>query len=283
MRISLVINPRSGSIDGAGPIVERLGADGADVASFAPGEHASAVLERPDRLVVAGGDGTIGACALEAAEAGIPLAVVPAGTANDFARALGIPLDIDAAITLARDPEARTTPVEVALAGSSRPFVNVASAGLAVRAAREAAGLKARMGPVAYLVGALRAGLGARAVPVSVVADGERWFSGEAWQVVVSGTGRFGGGSAVGETDPDDGRLDITVVPAGPRLALARRAFGLRRGTLGEQDDVPHRRAREVHVDLDGGDGGFNVDGELVDDRVLDFAVSPTRVKVVVP
>ena len=54
-----------------------------------------------DRIVVAGGDGTIGPVAELAGRLDVPLAVIPTGTANDFARANGIPLDVEAAARLA--------------------------------------------------------------------------------------------------------------------------------------------------------------------------------------
>jgi diacylglycerol kinase family enzyme len=46
-----------------------------------------------------------------------------------------------------------------------------------------------------------------------------------------------------GATRPDDRLLDVAVVPAGSRLGLARRAFGMRTGRLTEQDGVAHERA----------------------------------------
>ena len=286
MRVALIINPGSGSIDDPQDVVALLRDAGADeVTTFALGEEAAAAGSGADRLLVAGGDGTIAPIALAAADAGVPLGVLPAGTANDFARALGLPLDLTSAARVALEEPATSRPVEVCVTADGRPFVNAANAGLAVRAAREASGLKAILGPLAYGVGALRAGLRAPAIPFEVTLDGESFFSGPAWQVIVSGTGHFGGGSAVGDTDPDDGLLDVTVVPAGARIALVRRAFGLRRGTLDHQDAVPHARGRVARVrmaaDADG--RGFNVDGELVKVAALEAHVHSRRCEVLVP
>jgi diacylglycerol kinase (ATP) len=283
MDIALVLNPRSGSIGDPADVVALLERHGATVERFDIDEHARCADGRPDRIVVAGGDGTLGCCARVAADAGIPLAILPTGTANDFARALGLPLDHEEAARLAVDPASSTEPVEILVADDDRAFVNVASAGLGVVAAREAAGMKKRLGPLAYGVGALHAALTARAIAVTVSLDGDEWWTGRAWQVLVCGTGRFGGGSAVGDTELDDGLIDVAVVPAGPRLALARRGFGMRRGTLNAQDAVPHERARAVTVAITDGVTGFNVDGELVDTRSLAVAVHPRRVDVVRP
>jgi diacylglycerol kinase family enzyme len=62
--------------------------------------------------------------------------------------------------------------------------------------------------------------------------------------------------------DPHDGELDVTVLPAGSRLALARRAWGLRRGTVEQQEPVEHHRGTLVEAQLPPG-AELNVDGEI--------------------
>ncbi len=161
-----------------------------------------------------------------------------------------------------------------------RPFVNSASAGLAVAAARSAERWKRALGPLAYAVGAVVAGLRTQALTCEVTADGERLFEGDAWQVVVAGTGAFGTSASVGSTEPADGLLDLVVLEAGSRWALVRRAYGLQRGTIRAQDGVHHRRASKV--DFAGG-GGFNVDGEIVAPQDgASFSVEPGGVRLVV-
>src|SRR3954447_18946385 len=106
MRLALVTNIASGRRNRAADVADVLRAAGADVSvhAFEPGA-ADAVAraadapaaERPDRRAVAGGDGSIGPVAARAAAAGLPLAIVPTGTANDFARFIDLPLDVEAA------------------------------------------------------------------------------------------------------------------------------------------------------------------------------------------
>ena len=84
--VALVANERAGSNEAA-RCAERLRAFGADVLRFGIDEIDDAAASGADRLVVAGGDGSIAPAAAAAGRAGIPLAVVPAGTANDFAQA----------------------------------------------------------------------------------------------------------------------------------------------------------------------------------------------------
>ena len=115
----------------------------------------------------------------------------------------------------------------------------------------------------------------------AVRADGTEVFAGEAWQAIVAVTGAFGGGSEIGAADPDDGVLDVTVLPAGSRLGLARRAWGLRRGTIAEQRDVCHARGHVIEVDLPPGTE-FNVDGELLDDGMQRITVEHDAFELVV-
>jgi diacylglycerol kinase family enzyme len=247
VRIELMTNPASGS-----------GTDGDDVAARLRAAGAEIVEDGAERVVVSGGDGTIVAGAERAAALGVPLAVLPAGTANDFARANGIPLDLDAAARLAVTGM-RTSPHDLGRI-DGRGFLTVAAAGLAPAAARRAAPLKRALGPLAYPVGGLLAGLREAPIPVSVPPH----FEGRAWQVIVAITGGFGGGAGIDAADPADGRLDLVVLPAGRRAALLRHALHMRRGTLAEAPGAIHARARELPLDVPAGTP-FNIDGEVVE------------------
>ena len=274
--LALLENPRSGSGD-CGEVERLLRERGAEVRAFGFDQVASAVDARPERLVVAGGDGSIGPVARAAAATGLALAVVPVGTANDFARALGLPDDLAAACQIAAGGT-RTRALELALM-DDRPFVNVASIGLSPEAARRAHDWKSRLGPLAYALGALRAGLSAHPVRCRLLCDGEFAFEGKAWQVTVAATGAFGAGSRV-EADPHDGLLDAVAVEAGSRLRLARRAHGMRRGTLESQRGVHSFRGGNIDLVLEASTG-FNVDGEVIEAGSTSFRIDPRRFRVV--
>jgi diacylglycerol kinase (ATP) len=294
VRLALIANPRSGSAPAPEALVARLAAGGADVA-YVPIEQiadrdagdlqhgALAALRapgEPERLVVAGGDGSIGPAALCAAHLDVALAVIPVGTANDFARAKELPLDdLEAACALARDPGARTQRAELGMAGA-RPFVNAAAAGLSVAAAHAARPHKSRLGPLAYAAGALKAGVTATPLSCAVACDGDRCFDGRAWQVVVGVTGAFGAGGGMGVASDRDAMLDVAVVPAGSRAGLVRRAFGMRTGRLTGQSDVVHRRAATIDVEV-AGHPTFNVDGETCLCEPARFTLHPGGFAVV--
>jgi diacylglycerol kinase family enzyme len=290
LHVGLVTNAAAGRGTDGDHVAALLRAAGARVSvhAFAPGSAedaveraaAAAAEERPDRLAIAGGDGSIGPVAAHACAADLPLAVIPTGTGNDFARALGLPLAVDAACTVAAT-ETRERPVDLLRAGE-RPYLGAASAGLSVIAAHGARPLKRRLGPLAYGVGAIRAGLTAKPLRVRASADGEAVFDGDAWQVIVAGTGAFGGGSQLDVADPSDRRVDVVVLEAGPRVALIRRALGMRRGGLAGQPGVHHARAATVELELPPGTA-FNVDGEVCAVAPARFHARGERVRVIAP
>jgi diacylglycerol kinase (ATP) len=263
VRIALTANPRSGGGLDPEPLAEAMRGRGAEVEIYGCDDEELERLEqaRPDRVAVAGGDGTVAPAAAVAGRLGVPLAVIPGGTANDFARTNELPDDPIAAAELAAGGTATRT-LDLGYLGDGRPFVNAASAGLATAAARRASTFKRALGPLAYAAGAVQAALTGSPLTCTVRTDGQPAYSGGAWHVIVAVTGAFGGGAELGAADPRDGRLDVAVLPAGSRLALARRAWGLRRGTIAEQKPVEHARGRLVEVRLDPGTE-LNVDGEL--------------------
>ena len=288
MKIALIINEGSGAA-GEFDIREHLTAAGHEVQQFDIGS-AGEVGETGGfaRIVIAGGDGSLGLAAEQAERLGAPLAVVPAGTANDFARRMGLPEDLEEATRLAAHGE-RTRRVDIAELGD-RSFLNVASLGLAPAAAEAAHDLKERLGPLAYALGAVRAGASEEPFPSRVVCDGEEVFDGDAWQITVGSTGAFGGGSQI-DADADDGLLDVVVIEGGPRAALARRAYGLRRGDVEEQAGVHDSRGAKVTVEC-GPEEALNIDGEICKAEIvghdgsehgaIEFTVRPQALELVI-
>jgi diacylglycerol kinase (ATP) len=222
-----------------------------------------------DRVALAGGDGSIAPVAAAAGNAGLPLALIACGTANDFARRLGLPLELSAACALAVRGR-RLRALELGwlepLSGASaprRPFVNVASAGLPAPAAGRARSWKRRLGPLAYAAGAVAAGVSSSPVECTVECDGRVLFAGQAWQVTVASSGAFGAGSRIEEADPADGILDVVAVEAGPRPGLVWLAYRLRTGALSGHGRAAHSRCHTATLQLPP-DAELNVDGEIV-------------------
>ena len=277
VRIALAANVASGG--GLDPAPLAAAMRGAEVEVFGIDELAGIAGWGPDRVAVAGGDGTIGPAAEVAGRLGVPLAVIPAGTANDFARAHDLPDDpIEAAALAAAATETRA--LELGRLAGGVPFVNVAAAGLSSVAARRAQPFKRRLGPLAYAVGAARAAATAQPLDVTVRVDGRTVFAGRCWQAIVAVSGAFGGGSGVEEADPGDGALDAVVLPAGSRIGLARRAWGMRTETIAGQRGVEHARGRVIEVS---GAAELNVDGEIRSGGLERVTVEPGAFRLLVP
>jgi diacylglycerol kinase (ATP) len=259
--VALVANERSGSSDPE-RCAECLRSFGAKVRQFDIDEIEEAVVSRVDRVVVAGGDGSIAPVAAAAGAAGIPVAVVPAGTANDFARRMNLPEELPEACRLAAGGT-RLREIELGWLNRERPFVNVASAGLPAPAAQRASSWKRLLGPLAYAAGAVAAGITAKPLTCLVDCDGRELLAGDAWQVTVAASGAFGAGTVLEDTDPTDGKLDVIGIEAGPRLGLVGLAYRLRSGGVADHPRAFQTRCTTAEVRVPEGTR-FNVDGEVV-------------------
>ena len=113
------------------------------------------VADQVGRVVIGGGDGTLNAAAPGLLAAGLPLGIIPLGTANDLARTLGLPLDPEEAARVVAT--GRTRRIDLGEV-NGRPFFNVASIGFGVDLARALTrDSKRRFGPLGYAIAALRA------------------------------------------------------------------------------------------------------------------------------
>lgn len=247
-------------------------------------EHAPARLRRtarPDELgdaldeaaghalVVVGGDGSLHCVVAKLWERGqladAPVALVPLGTGNDFARGVGLPLGPAEAAQRVVDGEPHHMDLLVDDAGGI--VVNAVHAGLGAAAATKAEGIKERLGALAYPIGALLAAVRSEGWELDVTVDGTPLdLPGDTVLMVGIGNGpSIGGGTLLCPgARPDDGQLDVVVSCAtGP---AARAAFGaaLRNGTHVERDDVV--TARGVDVRVTGDPVGYDGDGELEGD-----------------
>jgi diacylglycerol kinase (ATP) len=209
-------------------------------------ELREALAGRAARIVLVGGDGSVQA-ALNAGGALPEVALVPAGRANNIARALGIPRDVGAAVGLAATRPAR--PIDV-LRVTSGSRVLYAVEGVSAGFQAEARAGYASPDSADLLAGAraLAGALGRyRPYRVELSVDGRRAFSGDAAQVFISNLPLFGFGFRV---DPiarvADGRAEAIVVEAGSRLALARLLASAYRGRHLSREGVHVSGARSA-------------------------------------
>jgi diacylglycerol kinase family enzyme len=248
------------------------------------------------RLVVIGGDGSVHAAvrALDRAGAldpGEPVGIVPRGTGNDFASALGLPRDPveAAAVVLA----GRARPVDLLRDDAGGLVINAVHAGVGARASAEAARFKDSLGVAAYPLGAAIAGVTSSGSDLRVEADGAVVGSdGAGWAAdgstgvlmagVCNGPTIAGGTPLAPDAVPDDGAADVVVCTATGPVARAAFATALRTGRHVDRPDVRVVRAREVS--FRGGSLELVADGELQEaDGPRTWRVAPRAWSVLVP
>jgi diacylglycerol kinase (ATP) len=235
-------------------------------------------------LILGGGDGSVSSVVDFLAHHDVVLGLLPLGTANDFARTLGIPSDIEGACqTIAGG---KVVDVDLGLAGDNY-YVNVASVGLGVEATRALSPwMKKSTGPLAYPVAAIKAFLNHQPFTARLTfPDGDHEpVEYERLLQVAVGNGRFyGGGMVVApESGIDDRRLDIYAIELGRRRDLIGIARYLRSGDFIREEGVSHFRTERVRLET-GPDLPTNIDGEVVTCTPQNFSVDHNALKVLVP
>jgi YegS/Rv2252/BmrU family lipid kinase len=226
-----------------------------------------------DAIIAVGGDGTVHETALGLADHDIrtPLAVIPLGSGNDFARMLGMSSDPEEA---ARQI-AEGTPVVVDAGEvswreddtrSSRGFVNAAGIGLTALTAHLAPAYKGWPLRVGYTAAALLA-LG-RWIPAGATiresASRDVLYSGPMLFATIGNARDSGGGySLAPEARLADGKLDACVVRALPRARAIALMPAARRGTHITHPAVVYRKVRRLEIQSDRG-LPIHADGEVV-------------------
>lgn len=286
-KILLLFNPKARrGVEGVDAVVRRLRAGGLAVTTedfSALPEIARDIVrlrEQADAIVLCGGDGTIASGAMAVMESGLPLGIIPMGTANDLARTLGIPLDLEKAADLVIS--GRTRAIDVGSV-NGHAFFNVASIGLSSQLASALdAGLKRRWGRVGYAIAALKVASRARPFEAIITEKGDA-IAVTTYQIAVGNGRHYGGGNVVEETAAiDDGRLDLYSLEMGSvwKLALMLRSFRLGRHGLWSEvrtarcDNFEVTTRRPMPV---------NTDGEIVTSTPARFEVHPNAIRVFVP
>ncbi|MER7013811.1 phosphatase PAP2 family protein [Saccharopolyspora sp. NPDC000359] len=214
-------------------------------------------------LAVAGGDGTVAAAASAAAVRGLPLAVVPAGTLNHFARDLGVTSAQDSARALTAGSAVRVDLGSVGV--DDRPdrwFVNTASLGGYPDMVRLREKWQPRWGKWPAAAAALLRVL-AKAEPIDVRIDGVHR---KIWLLFVGATGYQPKGFApTWRPRLDDGVLDIRYIRADLPLSRLRCAFAALTGALINSRTYVQQEQKATHVEVLSEPVALACDGEVVE------------------
>lgn len=294
MQISLIIRPRDRMpwMEELREQIAELRAGGHDVwprLTFESGDAArvagNAVRAGADLVIAAGGDGTVNEVANGLAEEEWPgpLAIIPLGTANDFAVSLDIPEELPQAIEVALGDVERT--VDIARV-NDRHFLNVSTGGVGASATDETSqDTKWLLGPLAYLVTGVQKlpelePLTARFTTPDGVA-----YEGEIMMYAVGNGQQTGAGSRLTpRAELDDGELDVLIVPGMSRMEFMALAPSLRSGAAVEDEDADVRYFRTPRLTVESDASlAVNADGEPVSGESFEYVITGRTLSVRVP
>jgi diacylglycerol kinase (ATP) len=288
-RIALLVNPTSGKGRGLREgrlaatrlrehgirVDEVVGSDAADAVVQAR----RAVSDGYDAIVAVGGDGMVHLVLQAVAGTGTPLAIVPAGSGNDFARALGLrPHDPAAAADEVASGDCRT--VDLGRADGTW-YGGVLSSGFDSAVNERANAMAWPRGRMRYNIAILAELRVFRAVPFRVHLDGEV-VEREAMLVAVGNGPSYGGGMRVTPAAVlDDGLLDVTVLARIGTVEFLRVFPSVYRGTHVRHPAVSTYRARSVRLEATG--VVAYADGERLRELPVDVECVPGALRVVAP
>ncbi|MGE0416094.1 MAG: lipid kinase [Acetobacteraceae bacterium] len=284
-RALLLINPSSRRGAEAAPAVFAALTHAGIGLMTAPGKAgiADAIRAHADQVdcvIVGGGDGTLNAAAKAVIETGLPLGVIPLGTANDFARTLGIPLDPRAAAAVIA--AGHTTPVDVGDV-NGHAFLNVASIGFGVDLTRALTrDSKRRWGALGYAVAGLRA-LGRLQPFTAEIEHGGHVDVTRTVHLAIGNGRHYGGGMVVAEQARlDDGQLHAFSLEVDHWWGLLRLLPALRSGTHHAWSEVKTLAGESLLVRTSR-PRSVNTDGEITTKTPALFRVRPAAMRVFVP
>jgi len=232
--------------------------------------------ENIDLMVAAGGDGTVNFVvnAMKSKGLDIPIGIIPAGTANDFARAVGMSdKPLEAARQIAFGSVDRVDCGRV----NDQYFVNVLSFGIFTTTSQHTSNAsKHLIGKLAYLIEGMKEFRSAHAVPLEVVADGEA-FDLDSLMVLVFNGETAGGFRLARRASIKDGMFDCLMLEkknvvrstmamgrylmgGNPRIVKQLRAQSIDiRSTINEPTDVDGQKGAEFPLHVECLPGGLQV------------------------
>jgi diacylglycerol kinase (ATP) len=283
----MVLHGARAEFPGLRHVVEWVRAKGHTIrarVTWEPGDGAvfarEAIVAGADTVVACGGDGTVNEVVNGLEGTSVALGIIPAGTANDFARQVGIPDDPSGAM----DIILRRKPVIIDTAAmNGRRFLNVSTGGVGAEATAETpAEAKASLGPVAYFISGLRKLAGLEPRRALFEAPGLR-VEDDFLLFAVGNARATGGGTLVTpRASVRDGLLDVCIVGALPRREFAKLALRVKRGEHLASDGVRYLQVPWFRVTTRD-PLTVNVDGESAELRDAHYEARPRDLLVHLP
>lgn len=288
-RTMALVNPKAGTSTAQQEFLPCVEQAGGTICHLSSGEALQTILAAADRdgierLIVVGGDGSISGVinSLALNLNRFEIAIVPAGTGNDLARSLGIPVD-DLGLAWQLALHAEATPIDlIQLSPSGRLFANSITAGFGGQQASDVdREQKGYWGKLAYWLTALGKMGDMKDFHVAITTPE---FAKELtvygfW--VANGRTVGGGFTVTPAALVDDGLLDVVAIPAGGPLDLL--SAGVDYAVIGpeQSEQILTFRAKNVRI-LVTPTVALSVDGEPFEAEYLECAVLPSAVRMIV-
>lgn len=238
--------------------------------------------QQVDFVIGMGGDGTINEIVNGLAEQHhMPLfSFIPLGTVNDFARALGIPLDPEEAIEALKVGKEQRA--DIGKLGNDY-FMNIVAIGeIASKVADTSIESKTRLGPLAYLLEGTKAILQDNEVSMKIAHDEGEW-EGDMTLVLIALTNSVGGFEKLApDAKVDDGFLHVFIIHESGLPGFLRVGTKLLQGKIADDDGVDYIRTKKVHIETSQ-ELFCNVDGDEGTCTPVDIQVLAQHLRVLVP
>lgn len=240
-----------------------------------------AAEEGYDHVIAVGGDGTVNEVARGLVGSKTALAIVPKGSGNGLARALGLSMSTDRVIK--QLASGRRVTIDSCLM-NGQPFFCTCGMGFDAAVSRSFAEASTR-GPVTYLRTMIDEYRAFKPETYRIILDeGERTIETDAFVLVVANASQYGNNAYIApEADLSDGLLDLAIIRPFPVLEAALVLGDLMRGKLADNKYYYTERVRHVHIERTSG-GSVHLDGEpLVMSEHIDVSLRPHSLEVIIP
>ena len=289
-RVHVIVNPASGQDK---PILKTLNSvfrdNGIEWEMFVTKEAGDGIrLAREaaeagvDAVAVYGGDGTVREVTTGLLDTDVPILILPGGTANAVALALGVPTDLAAAANLLVRDDCTVRQVDIGLMNDECFLIGIGvgiPGEMAETADREA---KDRLGILAYFISSIQALRNAATVSYRVTIDGET-FETEGVSCLILNAGQFGipGVTIAPSIDMSDSKLDLLVFKSKSLPALVSLAASV---VCQDEQAAPYDQyqGREITV-VPEPLQPVQVDGEVIDPGPVSAKVLPCAGRYIVP
>jgi YegS/Rv2252/BmrU family lipid kinase len=286
-RVKLIANPVAGKgarekIEKACKFLRNAGFEVDLTITRARGEAERAAFEARngnfDRILAAGGDGTLNEVINGLVPSSIPLGFLPLGTTNVLALELDIPFDVEKACDIFLHGEPKAVNIGVA---NDRRFILMASAGLDAEAVyRVNLILKRWTGKFAYVISSLMVFARGSSPPIRLTLDSGEVVVGNT--VIISNGKLYGGKFSIApHANLEEDSLDICVFKKLGRCSLMKNLIRVTKGEEFQASDVVRFKVKSVMVE--GDNVPVQIDGDYCGKLPMTFHSCPNELRLIMP